>query len=310
MVFNAGWEPLYDIKAKNTNSAIQLIFKAKVYQNTGIDWKNVKLKLSTINPLLGGNKPELSPWYLDFHQPVPLYNFKAKTMASPAGEPILESEDMAAASSATYTAMNQTTLSAEYEISIPYTIPSSGRQEVVEIQQHSLPAFYQHSTVPKVDNDAFLLAGLTGWDKLNLLPGNSNIYFENTYVGQSFIDPQKTSDTLYVSLGRDKKVVVKRENIKDFTSKKVLGSFRKDEYAYEITIRNGKSESIFIELEDQLPISKNSDIEVEVLDKGEGNYQAEFGKLLWKLKLNPSETKKLRFRFSVKYPKNKQIMGL
>ncbi|HAR19966.1 MAG TPA: mucoidy inhibitor-like protein, partial [Cytophagales bacterium] len=82
MVFNAGWEPLYDIKAKNTNSPIQLIFKAKVYQNTGMDWKNVKLKLSTTNPLLGGDKPELSPWYLDFYTP-PLYNFRAKTMATP-----------------------------------------------------------------------------------------------------------------------------------------------------------------------------------------------------------------------------------
>ncbi|HAR19095.1 MAG TPA: mucoidy inhibitor-like protein, partial [Cytophagales bacterium] len=230
--------------------------------------------------------------------------------ATPMGEASPAGEDMAATSSASHTTLTQTTLSAEYEISIPYTIPSSGRQEVVEIQQYSLSAFYQHSTVPKVDNDAFLLAGLTGWDKLNLLPGNSNIYFENTYVGQAYIDPQNTSDTLYVSLGRDKKVVVKRENVKDFTSKKTLGTFKKDEYAYEIVIRNGKSESIFIELEDQLPISKNSDIEVEVLDKGEGNYNSEFGKLLWKLKINPSETKKLRFRFSVKYPKNKQIMGL
>ena len=165
--------------------------------------------------------------------------------------------------------------------------------------------------MPKLDKDAFLLAGLKGWESLNLLPGTSNVYFEGAYVGQTVLDPaSNTSDTLYVSLGRDKRIIVKRETVRDFTSKKVIGLNRKEEYGYEINLRNTKTEAIDIDVEDQIPLSRNSDIEVELIDKGDANYDVESGKLLWKLKIGPSETKKLRFRFSVKYPKNKQVSGL
>ncbi|MBC7390794.1 MAG: DUF4139 domain-containing protein [Opitutaceae bacterium] len=326
LVYNAGWEPLYDIRAKNTSSPVQVNFKAKVFQNSGMEWKNVKLTLSTTNPTISGNKPILNPWYLDIYQR-PVYRSsnsqgwggsdgkKMKLAESEMDRPQLTMEESQfaseqASSSADYTAVAQTALSVEYEISIPYTIPSSGKQEVVDIQNYTVNAFYQYGCVPKLDTDAFLMAGLTGWEKLSLLPGNSNIYFESSYVGQAYIDPQNTSDTLFISLGRDKKIVVKRETVKDFTSKKVIGTNKKDEYGYEIIIRNTKQEAIDLEIEEQMPISQNSDIVVEMMDKSEAKYDIETGKLTWKLKVNASETKKIRFRFSVKYPKNKQVSGL
>ena len=320
LVYNAGWEPLYDIRAKNASSPVHLNFKAKVFQNSGMEWKNVKLTLSTTNPTISGNKPVLYPWYLDIYQkPVYLRSSmkkeEMKAMSAPAPamdvQGDLAAEEVVAQSSADFTSVAQTALAVEYEISIPYTIPSSGKQEVVEIQNYTVDAFYQHSCVPKLDNDAFLLAGLKGWEKLSLLPGTSNIYFENSYVGQAYINPQEnTSDTLFISLGRDKKIVVKRTNVKDFTSKKVIGTNKKDEYGYELSIRNTKPEAVEIEVEDQVPLSKTSEIEVELLEKSDAKYDTETGKLTWLLKLNPSETKKLRLKFSVKYPKNKQVSGL
>jgi uncharacterized protein (TIGR02231 family) len=121
---------------------------------------------------------------------------------------------------------------------------------------------------------------------------------------------QNTKDTLQLSLGRDSKVIIERKKLKDFSSKKMIGSNQKEEYAYEIIIRNTKKDLIDITFEDQIPVSQNSQIEVEVIDTGGAEYDATTGKLVWKMKLGSSETKSVIFKYSVKYPKNKNIDGL
>lgn len=322
IVSNAGWYPIYDIRAKDTKSPVQLMYKAQVYQNTGIDWKNVRIKLSTSNPSLGGTKPELAAWYLNLYDPVvyrtPRYRHEdnKKSMAPSmaydelAEEEVVISSKGKAESISDYTQVVETSISAEFDIAVPYTIASGGDGQIVDIQSHQLPAQFRHYAVPKLDKDAFLVANVTGWDGLNLLSGNANIYFEGTYVGQSFLDLQNTNDTLQLSLGRDTKVVIERKNLKEFTSKKVVGTNKKEEYAYEIVIRNTKKEAIEITIEDQMPITQNSQIEVEVIDTGKAEYDSVTGKLVWKLNLNGSETKSVKFRYSVKYPKNKRVNGL
>jgi uncharacterized protein (TIGR02231 family) len=321
IVTNAGWYPLYDIRAKDTKSPVQLMYKAQVYQHTGTDWKNVKIKLSTGNPSLSGNKPNLETWYVNFYEPgVNRYNYNKKAMPSTSKDKYMDvtgsvergastEEEVYAENISTYTMVVQTSIAAEFDIAIPYTIPSGGDGQMVDIQTHQLPAFYRHYTVPKLDKDAFLVANVTGWDGLNLLSGNANIYFEGTYVGQSYLDLYNTNDTLQLSLGRDNKVIVERKNLKDFSSRKTVGTNKKDEYAYEIVIRNTKKEAIDITIEDQMPVSKNGQIEVEILDKGGAEYDEVTGKLTWKLTVSPSESKSVRFRFSVKYPKGKRLTG-
>ena len=318
IVSNAGWYPIYDFRAKDTKNPVQLSYKAQVYQNTGITWENVKLKLSTTNPSLGGTKPSLTAWYLDFYVPYPTaqqslrYKSDKKVMApAPKKEEDSYMQSLPEAESvADYTKVVETTLAAEFDIAVPYTIPSDGVGQLVDVQNHELPATYIHSAVPKMDKDAFLMALVTGWDNLNLLSGNANIYFEGTYIGQSFLDMQNTKDTLQLSLGRDSKVIIERKKLIDYTSKKMIGTNRKEDYAYEIVVRNSKKEPIEITLEDQIPVSQNSQIEVEVLDQGGADYDPVSGKLTWKLKLNPAETKSMQFKYSVKYPKNKSVNGL
>ncbi len=70
VVANAGWNAIYDLRAINTKNPVQLSYKANVFQSTGEEWKNVKLKLSTANPNQSGLKPELYSWYLDFYNPI------------------------------------------------------------------------------------------------------------------------------------------------------------------------------------------------------------------------------------------------
>jgi uncharacterized protein (TIGR02231 family) len=320
VVSQAGWTPMYDLRAINTKNPVQLGYKANVFQGTGEEWKNVKLKLSTANPNQSGLKPELYTWYLDFYQPAISAREKKKAMyrSAPAAAPeaemkIAEEADvlMAPAESvADYVNTIQTTLNTEFDIALPYTVASSNKPTVVDIRNYEMKSTYEYAVAPKLDTEAFLLAKGTGWEEFSLLPGEANIFFEGTFVGNSYIDPNNIKDTLAISLGRDKRIVVKREKLKDLTSRKVIGGSQRENYTWEITVRNTKSENVKITIEDQIPVSQNTQIEIATTDLGGAKYDANTGKLSWILNLQPNETKKLTYKFEVKYPKDRQVIGL
>jgi uncharacterized protein (TIGR02231 family) len=322
VVGNAGWNAVYDLRAINTKSPIQLSYKANVFQSTGEEWKNVRLKLSTANPSLGGLKPELYTWYLNFY--VPVYGMRAlqgrvpgaavqRAPAAPAMEKEYAKSDMEEKPAETvseFVTTVQTSLNTEFDIALPYTVASSAKPTLVDIRNHELKADYLYSVAPKLDKDAFLLGRAIGWEEFSLLPGEANVFFEGTFVGKSYIDPNNIKDTLSVSLGRDKRIVVKREKLKDFSSRKLIGTNQRDSYAYEISVRNTKSEIVKLTIEDQIPVSQNSQIEVTVIDPGNSKYNEDTGKLTWQLVLQPNETKKVTYKFEVKYPKDQTIAGL
>jgi uncharacterized protein (TIGR02231 family) len=316
IVMNAGWQAVYDLRATNTNSPIQLGYKASVYQNTGEQWKNVKLTISTANPNESGLKPELSPWYLNFYQPV-LYRDKAmrgvsmkkeNTAPQPAAEMLMADEE--AESSSFFVNTIQTSLNAEFNIALPYTIESGNKPTLVEIKSQLLAANYIYAVSPKVDRDVFLLARVTGWEELSLLPGEANIFFEGTFVGNTYLDPSAIKDTLGISLGRDKRISVKREKVKDFSSRKTIGSTQRDAYTFDITIRNAKAEKIELIVEDQIPVSTNNQIEVTTTQSSGAVFEKSSGKLKWLITLQPTESKKLTFGYEVKYPKDKPLNTL
>lgn len=321
VVANAGWVPVYDLRAINTKSPVQLNYKANVFQNTGEEWKNVKLVLSTANPNLGGVKPDLYTWYLDFYQPI-VYQRSSKPSAMKrqmAGAPAEMSMDASKAEEevlgevntvADYVSTIQTTLNTEFAIALPYTVTSSNKPTLVDIRNYEMKASYQYATAPKLDADAFLLAKAVGWEEFNLLPGEANVFFEGTFVAKTFIDPNNIKDTLSVSLGRDQRIVVKREKLKDYTTRKTIGTNQRDSYAYEISVRNTKNEAVKISVEDQIPVSQISQIEVTATDLGGAKYNATTGKLIWELTLQPNETRKVAYKFEVKYPKDRQVSGL
>ncbi len=318
VVANAGWYPVYDLRAINTKSPVNLSYKANVFQTTGEDWKGVHLKLSTANPNLGGLKPHLSAWYLDFYQPIVYRNQNMRSKGAPSAAPVMmerkadvASEQLEEATvAADFVNTIQTSLNTEFDISLPYNVVSSNQPTLVDIRNYEMKANYQYSTAPKLDMDAFLIAKATGWEEYSLLPGEANIFFEGTFVGKTFIDPNSIKDTLSVSMGRDKRIVVKRDKVKDFTSRKAIGSNIRETSAYELSVRNTKQEPITIVVEDQVPVSQNSQIEVAMIDAGGAMYNKDTGKLTWTWTIQPNETKKATFKFEVKYPKDKQVSGL
>ncbi len=314
-VSNAGWTPTYDLRAINVNSPMELNFRANVHQNTGANWNQVKLTLSTGNPMQNGVKPTLNPWYLSLTSPYVNRSVVYGAVPATASRSEMNSKDeekaevydKKAQTMADYTQVNETQTNIEYEIGIPYSVPADGKNYMVEIQKNTLQAAYEYYCAPKLNNDVFLIARVSGWEKYNIISGEMNLFFEGTYVGKSYIDTHVTTDTLDLSLGIDKNISVKREKLVDFSSVKIFGLNKKETFAYSISIKNKKKQAIDILIEDQLPISTDKDIEIDALEISKANYDKDYGKLSWKFNMKPAETQNLKLSYSVKYPKDKVV---
>lgn len=209
-----------------------------------------------------------------------------------------------------YTNVEERALDATFSIAIPYTIISNDKPHAVVLDEYKIPADYHYFAAPKLDPDAFLLADITNYEQLNLLPGEANVVFENRYVGKTYLNPYSTKDTLSLSMGRDKRIVIKREKVKDNYAIKLIGSNRKQTFTYEISLKNGKAETVDLDLKDQYPVSTDNSMDIELLSSDNAIVDSETGILTWKMKLQPGETKKIRFSYSVKYPKDKVIGNL
>lgn len=325
-VSNCGWEPLYDVRAKDVSSPLEIIAKANVYQMTGEDWKNVSLHLSTGNPAQGGIKPELQPWFANVAA-----EYVRKTAVksryriaesnndnagfAPSSERSLSEVQIVSAPKKNKTVQDFTTINTEnvtnavYDINLPFTIKSNGERSLVEIQHYEMKAHYSYSVAPKLDADVFLMAGMIGWDKSELISGEASIFFENTYVGKSYFDTKNTEDTIKFSLGRDNNISVKRTLLKEFKETVGVNQSPKITRTFEIEIRNKRKQAIELLVEDQIPISQNEQLEINLIDSGNAQFTKEDGKLSWKLKLEPAQQNKLKYSYSAKYPKKMVLVN-
>ena len=445
-VSSAGWTPNYDFRVAEITEPLNIVYNADVYQSSGESWEKVNLKLSTNNPSLSGEQPELVTWILgrpnpykkeivqkgagalkgrvldnENGEPVPFAkvivkknneiiggansDFDGKYLIKPipSGSYVVEVKNVGYSNSrvsgvkisddkitfidfdlksevyeleeveiVTYNlplidkdggasggrvtrqdiqrmpernaqkvaskvkgarkqeqyyyvdgikvqgdpveatnyisnSIKTSVTNLEYTIDVPYTIPSDGEDYSIKMKDVSVPVKYTYHAVPKLDEDAFLTAELTNWTALNLLPGKSNIYYQGTYIGESRIETEKASDTLSISLGRDRNIVVKREGNKELFDKRVVGNYIKETVGWNITVRNNKDAKINIVIEDQFPISERKSIEVDRIDYSGAKLNEKTGKLLWEMELNANEKKELKFNYLVKYPKFSNI---
>ena len=201
----------------------------------------------------------------------------------------------------------ENTTSVEFEIKMPYTIASENKTTVVEMEHYSLPTEYEYYCIPKADKDVFLLANIIDWEQYSLLEGEANIFFENTFVGKTILDVRYMSDTLNISLGRDKNVVVKRETVKEFTQTKFLSSKAEVTRNWKITVRNNKRQPISMVLLDQVPVSTVSEIEVIAEKTSNGILNKETGEVKWKFTLAPTQKTEFDLLYKVRYPKDKNL---
>jgi len=316
MVSNCGWAPMYDIRVNKTEEPVELTLKANVYQNTGEDWKNVNLKLSTHSFSKGNIRPILYPWYLTYYMPVSVYSSNigmTRAEAAPSsksGMPSSNDFDVTnSMTTADYSSFKQNITGQEYSIELPYSVPSDGKSYLLVVKNDKVKSLYRYFVVPKIDKDVFLVARLTGWEELNLLEAKSNIYFEGTYVGETYINPNVLSDTLELSLGRDKNIVVQRKKIIDKQKEQIVGNSITKTITMEINVRNNKNSTSEIIIEDQIPITNEKDIKVTFIGENfSGTYNENTGMLKWNINLKPKENKVLTFSYSIRYDKDKKLI--
>lgn len=206
--------------------------------------------------------------------------------------------------------MNENLLRVEYNIKTKCNIESDSKSHNVVVSTNDVPITMTYMAVPKLDKDAFLMAKVANWEDLNLLPANARIYFDESYIGMTVVDPGTVKDTLYMDLGRDRTITVKRIQMKDRCKEQILGDDKVIIKTIEITVRNTKGIPLDFEIEDQIPVSGDPSIKVTLLDSDKALYNELTGKLTWKMKVKPKDIKKIQFSFEVRYPKTKIVSGL
>lgn len=382
---SASWKPMYDLRVDNVADPINLLYKAQITQNTGIDWKKIKLSLSSGNPNQNNTPPVLNSWFLKYQQPVVYRNkdnnagyveqalqgrvagvqisggladnpnrivirgnrsvpgnkvalivvdneittTEAYAQINPSriksvnvikgteGEAIYGSAGVNGAIIVTtkqgmddYTSMQENQLNVSFDIDVPYDVLSNSKPHSVELKVLKVPASFKSFAIPKSEKEAFLMAEITDYSKFNLLPGEANIIFEGMYVGKTYISTNQTNDTLSLSMGRDKKIAITREKIAEKSGIKFLSSKKEQVFTFDITIKNNKKEAVNVTIKDQYPIATDTDTEIELLESSSARVNSETSILTWDLNLKPSETRKLRISYKVRYPKDKVFSNL
>lgn len=316
----AGWFPFYELRADNINSPLSLLYKGEIYQTTGVDWKNIKLTLSSGNPNVRNEITLLKAWFLRFGN-----RYSAETMEinayrrsntfaaaemRVADVKDVAKEEMVEATMNDYTDVSENQLNTSFEITTPYDILSNGREYSVALKELKIKAKYEYYSAPRVDNGVYLVASIDDYSQYNLLNGEANIIFEDMYVGKTMISPNQTTESMQLTMGNDKKISIKREKIADKSETKFISSYKEQTFTYEITIKNNKKETINLKLKDQYPISTNEKIQVELLEDSKAEVNTETGILTWNTTLKAGESKKYRLSYKVKYPKSEVIENL
>ena len=310
----AAWRPAYEARVTETDAPVKLTLEADVTQTTGEDWADIPLTLSSGSPALGGTQPELMPWHLDFGQPARLsgfQSFNAAKRALPrqmADMAAFVDEEMITEPPAPAPVTVQAQASIEFILPGTLSVPSRDHPQTVEVIAHELPAKYHHYSVRKLDRDVFLMAVIEGWERLGLLEGEVAVFLGSAFVGTTYLDPRRADDTLELSLGRDKSVMVTRIKGPDYVGRTLLGGNNKATREWVLTARNTRSTAIDLKLLDQIPVSVNKAITVEPLELSGATHDKDKGELQWELHLEPGEAAKKTVKYEVTYPKNQVVI--
>ncbi|MEN9913992.1 MAG: hypothetical protein RL528_728 [Bacteroidota bacterium] len=313
---NVRWIPVYDIRVKNTSSPMEFILKAKVYQSTGEDWTDVKLSLNTTNPTDRVQKPNLTPWYLNFQQEADLYyNMRGSRSDDESAAPMMNKNledkkfkmDTMRWSNAQ---IIENQLNNEYEIENKYTLKSGNVETQIEINRINANAYYEYASAPKLNSDAFLMGNIINWESLNLLNAEGSVYFDGAFVGTTYIQNTSSKDTMNLSLGKDERIIIKRTKLNEVNGSNLFGNIKEKKFSYDIVVKNTKKETVEITIEEQLPISQDKNITVNALELSGGKLNPTSGLVTWKISLKAGESSTKKFNFSVKFPKDTSVNGL
>ena len=324
---NASWMPCYDLNIHDMQPKVTLQAKAQVQQFTGLDWTHTMLTLSNATPNKTSVAPVFSTWFLrlllrsqryskqdaDYLSNTMVYEVEESAAAekgyfdfsSAAG---VEAVD-APISMNNFVDVDMQEVHVNYVIAIPYDIPGNGKVQLIDLKDYTINAEYTYYSIPKLSDETYLVATLSGYEKYNLLPGQATVTFNNTFIGKTRINPN-TADSLFtVTLATDPRVSVKREKQKQFCDTKHVGNNTTTTESYLITVKNNQNKPVKLTLKEQYPISADKYIEVKVTEiKPAATYnKTDIGVVTWETEQKEGETRTFSVTYSVKYPKDRTI---
>lgn len=311
LVDNASWTPAYDVRFSGSDKPLLISSKAIIKQNTGIDWKDIRLVLSTAKTNISAQIPEFRPWYLGYYTPVLkgtmlMQEVQVAEMAEAPRQAGYSDEKKDV--SVPEMSVDQRITYNEYSLELPQTIPSGDDNNIVKYRESKVDAFFEYEALPRQSQNVYLVGKIPEWYKADLSNGELNVYLENSYVGKSAVNTLQFSDTLSLSFGIDNNISILRKKMTDISGNQLIGSSRKETKGFRITCRNNKNQPVTVKISDQIPVSTRKDIEVEALELTGGIADQETGKVTWKASLNSLETKEFILKYSIKYPKNQRVI--
>ncbi len=323
LVDRASWYPTYDFRFEGVNKPLVVSYKANMQQNTGFDWKNVQLSLSTTQTQSSATVPTMQPYYLGYYEPLrktAKYDGYFNDDAVAVGYGMAKRQDLTGAivkqedsqrkmkAQTPTTQISQKQTSVSFDIQELQSLKSDGKNNLIRFQDTEIPCIYEYKSIPKLSDKVYLMGRIVDWYNLGLQSGDINLYFENAFVGSSRLNTEQFNDTLDVSFGVDQGISIKREKIKEFSSTSFFGTKKREMIGWKITVKNNKPEAVSIRIFDQTPISKNSEIKVNIIDISKGELNENTGELVWKVDLAARQSKEIILKYSVEYPKGKIVI--
>ena len=317
MVSGVSWTPFYDIKSSGTNKPLEVSSKATIQQNTGIDWKNVDLTLSTKKPIALGTIPSIHPWILHFRRSYKTYSKTNQIIDQraisnthiPLNNSINLPKEGLQLQANTFKNATNHMVNRVFKSRLKYNISGKNGSAVMELNRFDMESKYKYYAIPKYDQNVYLVANIHRHDQYDLIPAFANIFLEGLYMGKLFINPEVIHSSLELMLGKDSEIIVDRRKVKQDQEKqfRITGNTRTTSIEIELLVKNRKKSDIEMVIKDQLPVSREKDILVTPLKISKAELDSTSGTLTWKNKIPSLKSTKYIIKYEVQHPKNKPI---
>jgi uncharacterized protein (TIGR02231 family) len=329
MMAGAGWQPQYDAYADPETQKVELTYYGVVRQTTGESWNDVALTLSSSRPNMAARLPEMTAWTIDFPQPAAdetaslrnLSQIQSAKSVDQVTANVTSTATDAAAPSATPAAPAAFALAevhslgpaATFVVPAKTTVPSDDQPHRSAICVQSLKGEWSYEASPKLAPGAFLKTHVTNTSGGPLLGGEINAFLGNNFIGKSNIGLVAANASFDLFLGADENIKVTRtEGVKKEETGGILSRQRIYRRSFVIEVENFKSTAIALQLHDQVPVSKNGDIQVRTESIEPANHapNPDTGEVTWEVKLRPAEKEKFTVNYEVDVPYDKPLIGI
>jgi len=323
VVTGAGWKPLYDLRL--AGDRLDVTYLAQAAQNTGEDWTNVALTLSTAQPALALVIPELDPWYIAPRYPIPMPAakraapgmFAAVTPAPQAAAAVPQEMPVAAAAprmeelAVDSASVSEAGAWLTYRLPARADIPGNNDPRKVTVAVFNLEPVFDYVTAPRREQVCYRRATVKNKSLYSLLPGQAQLFEGDNYLGATRLEFVAPGQEFELALGADERLRVERELASREVDKTFIGDRRRLRYAYTIEIENLSDRPQTVYVRDQFPVPRDEQIKVKLeAAEPKPSEQTELNLLEWKLTLDKTSKQTLRFDYSVEHPRSMDVVGL